>query len=93
MVIYKAFSLGKPVIGARIGGISELISEGRTGFLFDPKDVPHFVRKVNELIHDPSKAMMMGRAARQKAESEFAPDAHHAKILELYQRAREIAGH
>ena len=90
LVIYEAFSLGKPVIGARIGGISELISEGRTGFLFDPKDVPHFVRKVNELIHDPSKAMMMGRAARQKAESEFAPDAHYAKILELYQRAGDL---
>ena len=34
---------GKPVIGSRIGGIPELIEEGRTGWLVEPGDVDALV--------------------------------------------------
>jgi glycosyltransferase involved in cell wall biosynthesis len=38
-VIVEAFSFGKPVIGTRVGGIPELIAEGRTGWLVDGGDL------------------------------------------------------
>jgi len=37
-VIYEAFAAGTPVVGSRRGGIAELVTEGQTGFLFEPGD-------------------------------------------------------
>ncbi|SFK65405.1 Glycosyltransferase involved in cell wall bisynthesis [Halogranum rubrum] len=39
MVIYESYNRGTPVIGANIGGIPELITDGETGILFAPNDV------------------------------------------------------
>jgi glycosyltransferase involved in cell wall biosynthesis len=36
LVIHEAFMAGVPVVGARIGGIADLIDDGRTGLLYDP---------------------------------------------------------
>lgn len=38
--IVEAFAAGTPVIGTNIGGIPELVDEGKTGFICDPGDVP-----------------------------------------------------
>lgn len=35
MTIVEAYSMGTPVIGARIGGIPEIVEDGKTGFLFE----------------------------------------------------------
>ena len=34
----EAFALGKPVIGANLGGIPELVQDSKTGYLFPPGD-------------------------------------------------------
>lgn len=39
MTIVEAYSMGVPVIGARIGGIPEIVHERKTGFLFESGDV------------------------------------------------------
>ncbi|HHD83003.1 MAG TPA: glycosyltransferase, partial [Bacteroidetes bacterium] len=36
--IIESFALGKPVIGSRIGGIPELVKDGKTGYTFTPSD-------------------------------------------------------
>ena len=38
--IVEAFAAGTPVIGTNIGGIPELVDEGKTGFICEPGDVP-----------------------------------------------------
>jgi len=35
LTIIEAYSASTPVIGARIGGIPEIVAEGKTGFQFD----------------------------------------------------------
>ena len=39
MSVLESFASGKPVIGARIGGIPEIIDEGENGWTFDSKDI------------------------------------------------------
>jgi glycosyltransferase involved in cell wall biosynthesis len=36
LVIHEAFMAGVPIVGARIGGIAELVDDGRTGLLYTP---------------------------------------------------------
>jgi glycosyltransferase involved in cell wall biosynthesis len=38
-VVYEAFAVNTPVIGSRLGGIAELVSDGETGLLCAPGDV------------------------------------------------------
>lgn len=45
-VIYEALSSGVPLIASRIGGVGELITEGRTGFLFTPGDEKDLLRAI-----------------------------------------------
>lgn len=47
MTIIEGYSAGVPVIGANIGGIPEIIKEGKTGYLFAPADTIDLARAVN----------------------------------------------
>jgi glycosyltransferase involved in cell wall biosynthesis len=48
-VIYEALSAGVPLIASRIGGVGELIQEGKTGFLFTPGNETEFLQAVRSL--------------------------------------------
>lgn len=48
-VIYEALSAGVPLIASRIGGVGELIQEGKTGFLFTPGNEVEFLHAVQSL--------------------------------------------
>jgi glycosyltransferase involved in cell wall biosynthesis len=48
--IIEAFAAGTPVVGARIGGIPELVSEGETGFLCEPGDVGRLAKAIERGI-------------------------------------------
>ncbi|MDD5774559.1 MAG: glycosyltransferase, partial [Candidatus Omnitrophica bacterium] len=52
-VIPEAYCEGVPVAGAKIGGIPELIIDGRTGFLFQPGDHAGLQRILEKVIGDP----------------------------------------
>jgi len=60
MTVIEAYSMGVPVIGAKIGGIPEILPDGKTGFVFAPKDVAglkNVVRRASELNSLEYKAM------------------------------------
>lgn len=84
-VIPEAYSFGKPVIGARTGGIPELIDEGRTGFLFEPGDKEEMQLHLEAFLRDPDLSARL-RPACLKAARRFTIDATAAAHLSLYQR-------
>lgn len=86
LVIYESFALGKPVIGANIGGIPEFINSGENGFLFEVGNVDEIVNKINILLNDHSKIKEFGARAREKAEKQFAPEQHYQKIIKIYHK-------
>ncbi len=83
--VLEAFAAGKPVVGSRIGGIPELIEEGRTGWLFEAGDVGG-LRAALERVRDLPDASIasMGRAARALVERDFSRDRYVREMLELY---------
>ena len=76
--------MGKPVVGARIGGISELIDHGVDGLLFEAGNVQELRQRINHLVEHTKERTKMGRAARKKAEKEFDFHSHYPKIMEIY---------
>jgi glycosyltransferase involved in cell wall biosynthesis len=85
LVIYEAFALGKPVIGADIGGITELVEDRKNGLLFTPGDADGLRSRIQMLMTDSAMCRKMGAAARRKAEALFSDEEHYPFIMELYQ--------
>lgn len=84
MAILEAMASGKAVIGSRIGGIPELVDDGKTGLTFKPGDFQELAQKINTLINNPNCAATMGKAARKKAEELFDQETHCQRIISIY---------
>jgi glycosyltransferase involved in cell wall biosynthesis len=84
MALIESYAWGKPALGANIGGISEMIDEGKTGLLFEPFSVEDLAEKINYLFAHDDVATRMGKNARAKAEKEYGPERHYAELMRLY---------
>ncbi len=83
--VIEPMSLGVPVIGSRIGGIPELIQDGRTGFLFETKSVTGLtatLQKAISLSHEDYQVMADNAFAF--AQDHFSADAHYARLMDIY---------
>lgn len=83
LVIAEAYAHGKPVIGARIGGIPELVTEGRTGFLFAPHDSRALKRVILDLTKSPDILSKMSPYCFKSA-TKYTTDAVTNGYLSLY---------
>jgi glycogen(starch) synthase len=66
LVHLEAMMMGKPVIGCRTGGMSEVIEDGRTGLLAEPADTFSLHRCIERLLSDDTLRQRLGEAARAK---------------------------
>lgn len=85
MNVIESFALGKPVIGARIGGIPELIKDEVNGFLFESGDINDLTETVkkSERISD-DNYLSLGKNARAFAEDHFNETKYYHKLLKVY---------
>jgi glycosyltransferase involved in cell wall biosynthesis len=82
-VFIEAMALGKPVIGARVGGVPEIIKDGHNGFLVEPKDKDTLARKMKELIMHPDTAKRMGDAGRVFVEGNFSNEKYIKNYIDM----------
>ncbi len=92
----QAGAAGLPVVGARAGGIPEVVADGETGILTPPEDAGALATAMAQLINDPGAARKMGKRARDRIESRFSVDSMVEGNLAVYRevvRARKaVAG-
>jgi glycosyltransferase involved in cell wall biosynthesis len=63
MVIYENYQVGTPMLGSAIGGIPEMIDEGKTGYLFAPDDHEQMIAKVVHHFQRPTHERRQMRQA------------------------------
>jgi glycosyltransferase involved in cell wall biosynthesis len=73
-----------PVVGARTGGIAEIILDGETGLLVPPGDSAALAQACKYLLSRPGVATQMGQRGRERVLSEFHPSQFVARHEELY---------
>ncbi|MEN6535176.1 MAG: glycosyltransferase family 4 protein [Bryobacteraceae bacterium] len=83
-VIAEAMAFEKPVIGTRVGGIPDLIDDGKTGFIVPRGDQRAIANRILNLVEDRDLRNAMGRAARKSAEAQFDIEKNVAEVLRLY---------
>jgi len=86
MSVLESMAYGKPVIGAEIGGIPELIDDGIDGLVYQSGDHDDLASKIRKLWEMGNNRLEMGMAGRKKVEKNFSPDAHYEKLIEIYNK-------
>ncbi len=84
LVITEAFAFGKPVIGPKRGAPTELIEEGKNGYLFEAQNVSDLAMKIDSLWNKKEEIHRMGKYARSCAEKKFDPKVHATKLKKIY---------
>lgn len=95
MSVMESYALGKPVIGANIGGIPELIREGETGITFESGNVESLIISLIRFKRMNNSAVAeMGKAARQWVEADYTIEKYAERLLSLYSRlgVRNVTG-
>ncbi|PYU09141.1 MAG: hypothetical protein DMG37_24220, partial [Acidobacteria bacterium] len=88
-VIPMAYSAGKPVVATTVGGLPEMVENGRTGYLVPPGDSAQLAEGVTKLLLDETLRRRMGANAKRKIEEECSPFVVAQKTIEVYLRAVE----
>lgn len=89
MSILEAYALGKPVIGARIGGIPELLREDETGYSFESGNVDSLAAALRRILDLPDDSIeTMGRAGRRWLEEDFTAELYVQRLMAVY---REVS--
>lgn len=86
-IIAQAMAAGKPVLASRVGGMSEMVSDGETGFVVEPGDVAMLAKRMLTLIRNQDLCLRMGRAGHDIARERFMPDAVARLTAEAYRAA------
>ncbi|MEZ4600786.1 MAG: glycosyltransferase family 4 protein [Syntrophotaleaceae bacterium] len=89
MSVLESFSMAKPVIGANIGGIPELIEDGEDGLTFEAGNAEQLALRIRELSMDATKRELMGKAGRRKVQLKFNPDLHYERLMEVYKAVQK----
>jgi len=84
-VLVEAMTLGKPIVASNIGGIPDLVTHGKNGFLVPPKDPGQLARSLQILIEDEGKRKSMGQGGKEKALN-FSKEIMVEKIAALYDK-------
>ena len=83
-VLLSAFAAGRPVIVTDAGGLSEVVNDGRIGFVVPPKDSKALAEATIKILNNPDLLEQMGREAKMVAESEYCWKRVALKTMDVY---------
>lgn len=87
IVLIEAMAMETPVVATNVGGISEVVKNGVTGILVEPKNSDQIAEALIRLLSDVDMMLKMGSAGRQRVEENFVWKNAVSRILSLYEEA------
>ena len=86
-VVPIAYAFRKPVVVTGVGGLPEMVEDGRTGLVVAPRDDRALADAVSRLLENPELARQMGAAGLRKLEREWSPATVAEQTLRVYERS------
>jgi len=85
LVALEAGQMARPVVAFRVGGLPEIVADGRTGLLVDEGNSAALAAAILRLLLNPGEAAEMGRRARERAKT-FSAVRYADAFVALYRR-------
>ena len=82
-VILEAMAAGLPVAATAVGGVPEMVTPGRTGWLAPPEDPPALAAALRRLLGNPEQCRDFGRAGRRRVVQDFSLGAMVSRYEEV----------
>lgn len=92
LVVVEAMAAGLPIVSSRVGGVTDVVDEGKTGYTFEVGDVDAMIEGVRNIAVSREHIQHMGRDARAFAETQTWPAMmdevilHYERLIEENQR-------
>ncbi|MBO9128222.1 N-acetyl-alpha-D-glucosaminyl L-malate synthase BshA [Bacillus sp. 165] len=93
LVLLEAMACGVPCIGTRIGGIPEVIEDGRTGYICELGDIEQIAEKAIQLLTDETLHKQMAKNAADTVQQRFSADNIVSQYEEIYHSILENPDH
>ncbi len=84
LTIAEAMAVGVPVVGSKVGGIPEMVEDGKTGLLVDPYDIKDIADAVLKILSDRNLAYSMSQQAKEIAKCRFMASVVCKQTLQVY---------
>jgi len=84
VALIEAMAAARPVVATRVGGVGEVVQDGRTGLLVPPREPDALARGILELLRAPERAEQLGQAGRQRVYPRYAASRLVADVERLY---------
>ncbi len=84
--VLESMAHGKPVVGADIGGIPDLIDDGTDGLLFEAGNEADLGEKIGRLVKDREFCVELGRKGYQKVKEFYNKEVHCRSVLSVYEK-------
>ncbi len=88
-VVIEAFAKGTPVVAARMGGLTELVTAGQTGELFSAGDPTDLIQKIQTLMASPEHLASLRQNCRQAYLDAYTPERNQELLMDIYERAMQ----
>lgn len=85
LTIIEAMASNLPVVATDIGGIPEMVQDGRTGYLFERGDSIDLATKIEDLILNRNRCIGFGSAGRDRAMCHYDISKNAEKTLKIYE--------
>ena len=89
-VLSIAFTFGKPVVATNVGGIPDIVTHGKEGYLVQPRNAAELANAVVKLFKDDRSRKEFGRAALEKAENLLGWSSIAGKVSDVYRQASHL---
>ena len=89
--VIEVMSLGRPVIGSKMGGIPELVIHNKTGLLFEAANTDQLSDAIINLLSNSKLVEVLGDNARQAIIQRFSSQTRLQNLITLYQEFYEKA--
>ena len=92
LTILEGMRAGLPVVASNVGGVSEAVLHGETGYLVGPGDAQGFQARLRELVRDGELRARLGKAGRARYEREFTVPTMLEKTVAVYRSLKADRG-
>ena len=84
VVYLEAMAYGKPVIACKNQGISDVVTDGETGLLVEPKDINTLINAIDFLLSNPEEAQKIGEKGRKLVLENYTWEKNAQKTIKIY---------